>query len=74
MTPSKENKSQFSQVAIFALYSILFEMIVWGLFGYAVFWRERSGWWLLVAMWCSASQLKPKHFGIRMAEEPEKKP
>lgn len=49
----------------FALYSILYEAIVWGLFGWAVFVKDRSGWWVLVALMLSGAQLKPKHFGIR---------
>ena len=48
----------------FAVYSILFETIVWGLFGWAVFVQGRSGWWVLVALLLSSAQLKSKDFGI----------
>lgn len=58
-----KNSENF-KVAMFALYSVLFEGIVWSLFGYAVFWQNRSGWWILVALLLSGAQLKPKHFGI----------
>ena len=48
----------------FAIYSLFFEAIIWGVFSYAVFWQGRSGWWILVAIIMSGCQLKPKHFGI----------
>lgn len=59
------NESQLGKVVVFAIYSILFEGIVWGMFGYAVFIQNRSNWWLLVAIIISGAQLKPRHFGIR---------
>ena len=52
------------QIWAFAIYSILFECLVWGFFGYIVFWQDRSGWWLLLALFLSSAQLKPYHFGI----------
>ncbi|MBC8438515.1 MAG: hypothetical protein H8D87_02375 [Deltaproteobacteria bacterium] len=48
----------------FTIYSILYELIIWGLFGWAIFIEGHSGWWVLVAILISGSQLKPKHFGI----------
>lgn len=57
-------------IIIFAVYSILFESIVWGIFGYAVFWKDHSGWWIVVAFIVSGSQLKPRHFGIIQAPKP----
>jgi hypothetical protein len=59
------SSSQLGLVIVFALYSIAFEAIVWGLFGWAVFVQDRSGWWVLVALFLSGAQLRPKHFGIR---------
>lgn len=53
-----------TRIWIFAVYSIIFESIIWGLFGWAVFWRGESGWWLLLATFMSSCQLKPRHFGI----------
>lgn len=58
------------RVIVFAIYSILYEAIIWGIFGWAVFVNGRSGWWVLVAIICSGAQLKPKHFGIREADVP----
>jgi len=58
-----------SRVWAFAVYSVLFEAIVWGLFGWAIFWQGRSGWWVLVALMLSCAQLKPKHFGIKVADD-----
>lgn len=54
-----------SALLIFAIYSVLYEFLIWGIFGYAVFIKEYSGWWIFVAVLASASQLKPKHFGIK---------
>lgn len=53
----------------FAVYSVLFEAIIWGLFGWAVFVNGYSGWWIIVAVIMSACQLKPKHFGIEQNED-----
>ena len=53
-----------TKLITFTIYSILFESIVWGLFGWAVFIKGHSGWWVLVALLLSGAQLKPKHFGI----------
>jgi hypothetical protein len=53
--------SKFGLV-MFVVYSIMFEMIVWGLFGWAVFVCGRSGWWLLFALALSSRQLKAESF------------
>lgn len=52
------------RVVVFAIYSMLYEAIVWGIFGWAVFVQDRSGWWMLLAALLSSAQLKPQHFGI----------
>jgi hypothetical protein len=61
----KNQSSQLGLVIVFAIYSVLYEAIVWGLFGWAVFVQDRSPWWLLLALILSGAQLKPKSFGIR---------
>ncbi|MEK0451990.1 MAG: hypothetical protein RL088_4258 [Verrucomicrobiota bacterium] len=61
------------RVIVFAIYSILYEAIIWGIFAYAVFVKDRSGWWVLVAIMCSGAQLKPQHFGIPEAKRPNDK-
>lgn len=48
----------------FAIYSVLYEALIFGLFGYAVFWQGHSGWWMVLAVAMSMCQLKPKHFGM----------
>jgi hypothetical protein len=53
----------------FAFYSVIFEGIVWGIFGWAVFIGGHSGWWILVALLISGSQLKPKHFNITLESQ-----
>ena len=60
-----------SKVWAFAAYSICYEAIIWGLFGWAVFWQGYSGWWMLLAVVLSGAQLKPKHFGINVSGDEE---
>lgn len=48
----------------FALYSVLYESLIWLGFGYVVFILGHSAWWLAFALFMSFSQLKPRHFGI----------
>jgi len=57
----------------FAIYSILYEAIIWGVFGYAVFVLGHTGWWLLLAVILSGAQLKPRHFGIKVEQAENKK-
>ena len=52
------------KILIFAIYSVLYEGIIWGLFGWAVFVKGHSGWWMILATLMSMSQLKPQSFGI----------
>ena len=58
-----------ARVWAFAIYSICYEAIVWGIFGYAVFIQDRSAWWIVVAIFISGCQLKPKWFGIAQQNE-----
>ena len=58
-----------ARVWAFTIYSVLFESIVWGLFGWAVFWQGRSAWWFLLAVVVSGAQFKPKDFGIKPADD-----
>ena len=55
-------------IIVFAIYSILFELIVWGIFGYAVFVLNHNGWWMLLAVILSSGQLRLKHFGGKESE------
>jgi len=57
--------SQIIPIVVFALYSVIYEAIIWGVFGYSVFWLNHSGWWMLLAVFMSVSQMKPRHFGVR---------
>lgn len=56
------------RIIVFAIYSIIYEAIIWGIFGWAVFVNGCSGWWVLVAIYSSSAQLKPKHFGIPVSD------
>jgi hypothetical protein len=46
----------------FTIYSILYEAIIWGVFGYAVFYKDCSSWWILLAVIMSGAQFKPNSF------------
>ncbi len=52
----------------FAIYSIFYELIIWGTFSYGVFYKGRSELWFLAALFMSACQLRPKSFGIKIEE------
>lgn len=58
-----------TRYAIFACYTVAYEAIIWGVFGYAVFGLGHSGWWMVLAMVASGCQLKPSTFGIPQPEE-----
>lgn len=51
-------------IVAFAIYSIAYESLIWGIFAWAVFWQGRSPWWMLLAMIMSGAQLRKKDFGI----------
>jgi membrane associated rhomboid family serine protease len=48
----------------FAFYSVGFQAIIWGVFGYAVFIAGRSPNWMLFAFICACCQYTPESFGI----------
>jgi hypothetical protein len=48
---------------------VAYEAIVWGIFGYAIFWQGHSGWWVIVALLISGAQMKPHHFGITSGKD-----
>lgn len=52
----------------YLIYIVLYEGLIWGGTGYAVFWRGFSGWWFLLAVVASASAYKPSKW-IHGAEE-----
>jgi hypothetical protein len=56
--------TQLARIIVFGIYSVLYEAIIWGIFGWAVFAKGHSGWWILLATIISGEQFKPKHFGI----------
>lgn len=61
---SRNQDLQLGRIIVFAAYSVIYEAIIWGWFGYGVFLQGNSGWWILLAMLLSSAQLKPRHFGF----------
>jgi hypothetical protein len=51
-------------VICFTLYSVDFEVIVWGGWFWIVFVLDKSAWWTLLAIVLSGAQLKGSSFGI----------
>ena len=58
--------SLFSGLALWlSFYSDLFFPLAWiALVPYLAFLWSRPGWWMLLAGFMSAAQLRPKHFGL----------
>ena len=48
----------------YLIYIIVFETLIWGGTGYAVFFLGRSGWWFLLALIVSSAAYSPYHWGI----------
>jgi hypothetical protein len=44
----------------YLIYIVLFEGLVWGGTGYAVFALDQSGWWFLLALLVSGSAYRPQ--------------
>ena len=63
MNTQKIDHERFKLV-VFAIYTVIYEGIIWGIFSYAIFMIGESGWWMILAVVMSSSQLKPKHFGL----------
>ena len=75
-TIPSENKIGFSRenklnMVCFLIYSLVYNITIWGIFGYAVFILNRSGWWMILACFLSILQLRPSNFGISEGEQNE---
>lgn len=56
----------------YLIYIVIFELLIWGGIGYAVFFLDESGWWFLFAIMVSNSAYTPYHWGIDGAGLPLK--
>lgn len=65
----QEQQNQLGAIIAFAIYSICYEAIIWGIFGWAVFVNERSPAWVLVAILMSGAQLRAHQFGIKTQQK-----
>lgn len=66
-----DNISKTQRLWAFVVYSVAFESLIWGIFAYAVFWQDHAGWWFFAAVVLSASQFRPKTFGLKFFEDEE---
>jgi hypothetical protein len=49
-------------VITYLIYIIIWETMVLGGFGYVIFGLGKSGWWMLLAVYMSASAYKPENW------------
>ena len=63
---------QVYKIALFTVYTIFWEAMVWGLTASSIYYLHWSEWTVVVGILMSASQLKPKHFGIETKEKQDK--
>ncbi len=52
------------KILMFTIYTLIYEMLVWGLVSGAIYFHNWNEWTVLVGIIMSVSQLKPKHFGL----------
>jgi hypothetical protein len=57
------------RLACFTIYTVVFELMVWGGWFWIVFVLNRSAWWTVLAIILSSSQLKLNNFAAD-AKEP----
>ena len=50
---------------MFFMYTIIYEVLIWGLFLYLIVYHDWNEWTIVTAIIMSASQLKPRHFGLK---------
>ena len=58
---------------MFFMYTIMYEVLIWGLFLYLIVYHDWNEWTIVVAIIMSGSQLKPKHFGLKYKIDEDKK-
>ena len=59
------NNNEKFKLSMFVFYTIVYEILIWGLFLYLIVYENWNEWTIVVAIIMSGSQLKPKHFGLR---------
>ncbi|MCD6435363.1 MAG: hypothetical protein J7L15_03165, partial [Clostridiales bacterium] len=60
----EEIKNEKFKLTMFVIYTIIYEVIVWGIWLYLFIIMSISGWSVIIAMIMSSSQLRPQHFGL----------
>jgi len=56
--------SQGARMTFFVIYTILWEIFIWGGAGYLVYFMDASAWLLILAVIMSSAQFQPRSFGI----------
>ena len=57
--------SQEFRLSMFVIYTLIFEAMIWGGFGFVVFALGNSGWWMALAVVVSSAQMMPERFGVK---------
>ena len=61
------------KLSLFFLYTLVYEVLIWGLFLYLIAYQNWNEWTVIVAMIMSGSQLKPRNFGLKYKIKEEDK-
>lgn len=61
-----EDLSQGIRLIAFVIYTILWEVFIWGGTMYLVYFMDASVWLILLAALMSGSQFQPRHFGLKV--------
>lgn len=56
--------SEKFKLILFLIYTIFYELLVWCLVVGAIYFLNWNEWTVLVGIFMSSAQLKPKHFGL----------
>lgn len=59
------------KLTLFLIYTIIYEVLIWGLTSASIYFLNCSFWIIIVGMIMSNAQLKPKHFGLKYKIEEE---
>ena len=57
------------KLVLFTVYTLLYEFLIWGLVASAIHHLQWNEWTVLVGLFASSQQLRPKSFGLKYTKE-----
>jgi len=60
----KNITNEKTKLALFTIYTLIYEILIWGVFLYLIVYQNWNEWTIVLAMLMSASQIQPEHFGL----------